>query len=78
MFQLLAPVVEYTSSLSTFSVPITPYGLLGTLGDLELRKRTGMNELNISNANLAALVGDVDAGVTCDVVSHGTLLVSRI
>ena len=38
----------------------------------------GMNRLNISNANLADLMGDVDAGVTCDVVSHDTLLVSRI
>ena len=33
-----------------------------------------MNRLNISNASLAGLVGDVDAGITCDVVSHGTLL----
>ena len=49
-----------TSSLSTFSIPVTPYGLLGTPDNLKLRKRTGMNGLNISNANLAGLVGDVD------------------
>ena len=61
-----------------FSILVTPYDLLGTPGNLELRKSMGMNGLNISNANLADLVGDVDAGVTCDVVSHGTLLVSRI
>ena len=67
-----------TSSLSSFSVPVTPYGLMGTPGDLELRKRTGMNKLNISNANLAGLMGDVDADVTCDMISHGTLLASHI
>ena len=61
-----------------FSVSVTPYGLLRTHGNLELRKKTGMNGLNISNANVAGLVGDVDAGVTCDVASHGTFLVSRI
>ena len=37
-----------------------------------------MNGLNISNANLAGLMEDVNAGVTCDMISHGTLLVSRI
>ena len=67
-----------TSSLSTFSIPVTPYGLLGTSGNLELRKMTGMNGLNISNTNLAGLMGDVDAGVMCDVASHDSLLVSRI
>ena len=44
----------------------------------EWRKSTGMNGLNISNANLAGLVGDVDAGVTYDAVSHNILLTSRI
>ena len=48
------------SPLLTFSVPVTPYRLMGT-GDLKLRKRMGMNGLNISNANLAGLMGDVDA-----------------
>ena len=61
-----------------FSVPVMPYGLLGTPGNLELRKSMGMNGLNISNANLVDLVGDYDVGVTCDVFSHGTLLISRI
>ena len=37
-----------------------------------------MNGLNISNANLAGLVGDVDAGVTYDAVSHDILLASRV
>ena len=55
-----------------------PYGLLGTPGNLKLRKSTDMNELNISNANLAGLVGEVDAGVMCDMISHDTLLVSCI
>ena len=49
-----------------------PYGLLGTPGALKLRKRIDMNGLNISNANLVSLIGDLDAGVTCDVVSHNT------
>ena len=65
------------SSLSTFSIPVTPHGLLGTPGDLELRKRMGMNGLNISNANLAGLMGDVDAGVTCDMLAM-TLFLSVV
>ena len=72
------PVVDAPSSLSTFSVLVMPYGLLGTPGNLEQRKRKGMNGLIISNANFAGLVGDADAGVTCDVVSHGTLLINHI
>ena len=51
---------------------------MGTPGDLELRKRMGMSGLSISNAILAGLVGDVDAGVTYDVVSHDILLTSRV
>ena len=51
------PVVDArASSLSTFSIPVVPYELLGTPGNLELRKREGMNGLNISNANLAGLM----------------------
>ena len=61
-----------------FSNLVTSYGLLGTPGDLELKKRTDVNGLNISNTNLGGFVGDIDGDVTCDVVSHGTLLVSCI
>ena len=60
------------SSLSTFSVPVTPYRLLGTPGDLELRKRTGVSRLNVNHADLTGFVGNIDAGLTCDAVSHGT------
>jgi len=66
------------SPLSTFSVPVTPYGLLGNPANLEIRKRTSMSGLNISNANLAGLIGDIDTGVTYDAVSHGILLTSRV
>ena len=64
--------------LSTFGIPVMLDGLLGTPGNLELRKRTGLNGLNISNGNLAGLVRYVDAGVTCDVVSHDILFASRV
>jgi len=66
------------SSLSTFSVPVTPYGLLGTPGNLELRKRMGVSGLNVNDASLAGLVGDVDASLTCAAVSHDTLHASHV
>jgi len=51
-------------SLSTLSVPVIPYRLLGTPDDLELRKRKGMNGLNVNHTDLA--------GLTYDAISHGT------
>ena len=65
------------SSLSTFGVLVTPYGLLGIPGNLALRKRTGVNGMNINNANLTGLMGDINEGVTYDAVSHGALLARR-
>ena len=67
-----------TSPLSTFGVLVTPYGLMGTPGNLVLRKRMGMNGLNISNVNHTGLIADVDAGVTYDAVSHDILLAGRV
>ena len=63
-------------SLSPLSIPVTSYGLMGTPGNLALRK--GMDGLNISNVNHAGLLGDVDAGVTHDAISHDVLLTSRV
>ena len=42
-----------TSFLSMFSVPVTPYGLLGTPRNLELRKRKGVSEPTVNNVYLA-------------------------
>ena len=55
-----------------------PYGLLGTPGNLDLRKRTGVSGLNVNYIDITGLVGDVDAGVTYDAVSHDILLTSRV
>ena len=60
-----------------FSVPVTSYGLLGTPGNLGLRKRTGVSGLNVNNVDLVGLVGDVDAGLTCDTFSHDVLYADR-
>jgi len=56
-----------------FRIPVTPHGLLGTPGNLELRKRTGMSWLTVNNADLAGLVVDVDAGLACNTTSHDVL-----
>jgi len=66
------------SSLSTFSVPVTPYDLLGTPGNLELRKRTGVSGPTVNNVDLAGLVGDVDASLPCDTSGHDVLCTDRI
>ena len=58
------------SSLSSLSVPITPYGLLGTLGNLELRKRMGVSRLYVNNADLVGLLGDPLSGPFRDSFRH--------
>jgi len=55
------------SALSTFDIPVTLYGLLGTPGNLELRKRKGIAGLTVNNVGLTGLVRDVDVGFTCDI-----------
>jgi len=49
------------SSLLTFSISVTLCGLLGTLDNLELRKKKGVSRLAFNDVGLAGLVGDVDA-----------------
>ena len=68
----------HASPLSIFGVPVTPYGLLGTPGNLGLRKRTGVSRLNANNVGLAGLVGDVDADLMCDASRHDVLRIDRI
>ena len=77
MFQLLALAI--IARVVSVDVQRSGYAIrVAGNPDLELRKGTGMNGLNISNVDLAGLMGDVDAGVTCDMISRDTLLVSRI
>ena len=38
--------------------------MLGTPGNLELRKRTGVSGLTVNNIDLAGLIGDIDVGLT--------------
>ena len=56
-------------ALSMFDIPVIHYGLLGTPGNLELRKRKGIAGLTVNNVGLMGLVRDVDVGFTCDTVS---------
>jgi len=60
LFQLLMPVLD--ACVVSVDVQRSGYAVwvFGNLRNLELRKRTGMNRLNISNANLTGLMGDVD------------------
>ena len=41
------------SALSMFDIPVTLYGLLGTPGNLELRKSMSVAELTVNNVGLA-------------------------
>ena len=66
------------SPLSTFGVLVTPYGLLGTPGNLELRKRTGVAGLTANNVDLAGFVGDIDVGLTGDTNNHDTLYIDHV
>ena len=50
------------SPLSTFSILVTLHGLLGTLCNLELRKRKDVAKLAFNDVGPADLVGDVDVG----------------
>ena len=78
MFQFPASVVDARVVSVDVQHPVMPYGLLGTPGNLELWKRMGVSGLNINNANLAGLMGDVDARLMCDAVRHDTLRASRV
>ena len=60
MSQLLASVVDVPSPLLTFGILVTLYELLGTPGNLELRKRKGVAKLTFNDISLVGLVGDVD------------------
>ena len=51
---------------ATFSIPVTLHGLLGILGNLELRKRRDVERLAFNDVGLTSLVGDVNAGHTHD------------
>ena len=61
------------SPLSTFAILVTFHWLLGTPGNLELRKRKGVARLTFNNVGLAGLVRDVDVGLTCDAASNDAL-----
>ena len=64
--------------LSTFGILVTLYGLLGTPDNLELRKRKGVAGLTFNNVGLAGLVGDIDAGLTCDAASNDALCTGHL
>jgi len=66
------------SPLLTFSISITLYGLLGTPGNLELRKGKDVAGLTFNNVGLAGLVGDVDAGLTCDAANNDALYAGHL
>ena len=70
LFQLV--VDARAPSLSPLNVPVSSCGWKGTPGNLALRK--GMDGMDIRNINHAGLLGDVDAGVTHDAISHDILL----
>ena len=61
--------------LSTFSIPVTLHGLLGTPGNLELRnlERRDTARLAFIIIGLAGLVGDIDVGHIC-YCNHSCLL----
>jgi len=64
------------SPLSTFGIPITLHGLLGTPGNLELRKRKGKAKLAFNDIGLTGLMGDIDAGLARDVAGNDALCTS--
>jgi len=48
-----------------FGIPIMLYRLLGSPGNLKLRKRKGVAKLAFDDVGLTGLMGDVDADLTC-------------
>ena len=77
MFHLFAPVVDVC--VVSVDVQHSGYaGLLGTPGNLGLRKRTGVSRLNANNVGFASLVRVVDADLTCDASGHDVLRADRI
>ena len=50
------------SPLSTFGILVTLYELLGTPGNLELRKRKGVAGLTFNNVGHAGQMRDIDVG----------------
>ena len=52
--------------------------MFGTPSNLELSKKMGVNGPTVNNVDLAGLVGDVDAGLTCDMSYHDVLCTDRI
>ena len=59
--------------MSTLGVSVTSPGLLEIPGNLELRKRAGVADLTVNNVGVMGLMGDVDAGLTCDTSGHDVL-----
>ena len=78
MFQILASVVD--ARVASVDVQRSGYAVrvVGNPDNLKLRKRTGVSGLNVNHVDLAGLVGDVDAGLTCDTSSHDVLRTDRI
>jgi len=64
--------------LLTFNIPIMLHGLLGTPGNLELRKRRGVARLTFNDAGLAGLMGDVDAGHAHDVARNSPVCAGHL
>jgi len=63
--------------LSTFDIPITLHGLLGTPGNLELRKRRDMAILAFNDVDLTSLVGDVNAGHAHDAARNSPVCIGH-
>jgi len=61
-----------------FSIPVTLYELLGTPGNLELRKRKGVARLDFNDIDLVGLVGDVDADHERDAARNGAVCVGHL
>ena len=66
------------SPLSMFGLSVTLHGLLDTSGNLELRKRKGVAKSAFNDVGLAGLMGEVDAGLTCDAASNDALCVGHL
>ena len=58
----------------------TLHGLMGTLGNLELRnvESRGVARLAFDDLGLAGLMGDVDVGHTSDVTKNGSVCANHL
>ena len=63
--------------LSTFSIPVTLYGLLRTPDNLELRKKRGVVRLAFNDVGLA-VVRDIDVDHARDAARNGSVCAGHL